>query len=286
MSKLITVKNDKIAITISTLGAEIQTVFANGRDYLWNGDEKFWSGRAPVLFPICGGLKEDKYTFGGSEYTLNKHGFAKLMEFEVEAQGDGYAVFLLKSTPETKKNYPFDFELRIKYALDGDSVHVEYEVDNKSETDMYFSIGAHEAYACPEGIEEYHLKFERPEHLTHNELHGNLLSDEVTVIAENTDTLALNYEYFKVDAITMLNLKSRSIKLEKNDGTRTVHVDFDGFDYVFVWTRPGAGYICIEPWCGVPDFEGSSYDITEKRGINKLPSGETFRRIHTFTIEK
>ena len=88
--------------------------------------KKFWSGRAPVLFPICGGLKEDKYTFGGSEYTLNKHGFAKLMEFEVEAQGDGYAVFLLKSTPETKKNYPFDFELRIKYALDGDSVHVEY----------------------------------------------------------------------------------------------------------------------------------------------------------------
>ncbi len=138
MSKLITVKNDKIAITVSTLGAEIQTVSANGRDYLWNGDEKILERSRPVLFPICGGLKEDKYTFGGSEYTLNKHGFAKLMEFEVEAQGDGYAVFLLKSTPETKKNYPFDFELRIKYALDGDSVHVEYEVDNKSATDMYF----------------------------------------------------------------------------------------------------------------------------------------------------
>lgn len=284
---IITIKNEELTVEISTLGAELQSVKCRDKEYLWNGDPAVWSGRAPVLFPICGGLKEDKYTLNGKEYTLPKHGFGRKSEFSLESKEEDKAVFLLTATEETKKGFPFDFELRIGYSLVGKSIKVSYDVANKSAEDMYFSIGAHEAYATPEGVEEYYLKFEKKERLTHNVLKGVLLTDECVVLAEDTDVLPLKSEYFDIDAITMLNLKSRKVSLRKNDNSKKITVDFDGFDYMFVWTKPGknSGYLCIEPWCGIPDIEGSSYDITEKRGINKVEPEKTFSRVHTITID-
>lgn len=256
---IITIKNDELTVEISTLGAELQSVKCRGEEFLWQGDPKVWSGRAPVLFPICGGLKDDKYTLNGKEYTLAKHGFGRKMEFIAETVDASKAVFLLTATEETKKGYPFDFELRISYTLEGKAIKVGYDVTNKSGEDMYFSIGGHEAYACPEGIEDYYLKFEKKERLTHNELHGVLLSEKYTVLGEDIDELPLKYEYFDIDALTFLNLKSRKVTLcHKTEGPK-IQVDFDGLDYMFVWTKPGAnaGYICLEPWCGIPDFEGN-----------------------------
>lgn len=284
---IITLKNEELTVEISTLGAELQSVKCRDKEYLWNGDPAVWSGRAPVLFPICGGLKEDKYTLNGKEYTLPKHGFGRKSEFSLERKEEDKAVFLLVATEETKKGFPFDFELRIGYSLVGKSIKVSYDVANKSAEDMYFSIGAHEAYATPEGVEEYYLKFEKKERLTHNVLKGVLLTDECVVLAEDTDVLPLKSEYFDIDAITMLNLKSRKVSLCKKDESKKITVEYDGFDYMFVWTKPGknSGYLCIEPWCGIPDIEGSSYDITEKRGINKIEPCSTFKRVHTITIE-
>ncbi len=284
---IITIKNEELTVEISTLGAELQSVKCAGEEYLWNGDPAVWSGRAPVLFPICGGLKDDKYTLNGKEYTLPKHGFGRKSEFALESKEEDKAVFLLTSTEETKVGYPFDFELRIGYTLVGKSIKVSYDVANKSAEDMYFSIGAHEAYATPEGVEEYYLKFEKKERLTHNILKGPLLTEEYTVLGEDIDELPLKSEYFDIDAITMLNLKSRKVSLCKKDESKKITVDFDGFDYMFVWTKAGKnqGYLCLEPWCGIPDFEGSSYDITEKKGINKLEPEKTFNRVHTITIE-
>lgn len=284
---IIKIKNGELVVEISTMGAELQSIKCAGEEYIWQGDPAVWKGRAPVLFPICGGLKDDKYVLNGKEYTLPKHGFARNCEFEAETVSENKAVFLLKSTEETKKGFPFDFELRISYTLDGKSVNVGYDVTNKSEEDMYFSIGGHEAYSCPEGIEDYYLKFEKKERLTHNELHGVLLDNKCTVLGEDIDEFPLKYEYFDIDALTFLNLKSRSVTLCHKNGEKKLHVDFEGFDYMFIWTMAGAnaGYICIEPWCGIPDFEGSSYDFKEKSGINKVNSGDTFSRIHTITIE-
>ena len=283
---IITIKNEELTVDISTLGAELQSVRGGNEEYLWQGDPAVWSGRAPVLFPICGGLKDDKYTLNGKEYTLPRHGFGRKSEFTLESEAGNKAVFLLTSTEETKAVYPFDFELRISYELDGKSIKIGYDVLNKSKEDMYFSIGSHEAYSTPEGIEEYYLKFEKKERLTHNTLKDGVLLNEYIVLGEDTDELPLKYEYFDIDALTLLNLKSRKVSLCKKDGTKKITVDFNGFDYMFIWTKPGANakYFCIEPWCGIPDFEGSSYDITEKKGINKIEPEKTFSRVHTITI--
>lgn len=124
MAQQVTLKSNELMVAISTLGAAIQSITGkNGTEFLWYGDEMIWAGKAPILFPICGGLKEDKYIYEGKEYKLGKHGFARFLEYKTEAVSDARAVFLLKSDCETKKSCPFDFEFRAVFELLGNRLN-------------------------------------------------------------------------------------------------------------------------------------------------------------------
>ena len=150
---------------------------------------------------------------------------------------------------------------------------------------MYFSIGAHEAYACPEGIEEYSVIFEQTEDIVHTLNEGNLLKREDTVILENTNEIPLKTEYFEIDALILLNLKSRKASLKHRKTGRTINLDFEGFDSFLIWTKPGAGYVCLEPWAGLPDFVDSDYDITHKPEILVADAKETVVKTHIIEFE-
>ena len=281
---MVTLQSDFLTVKIHEKGAELKSIVCDGKEYIWQGDEKFWAGSAPVLFPICGGLTDDRYTLDGREYTLLKHGFAKNMVFQVEKSRDESAVFLLTSTADTYAQFPFAFEFRILYSLSGRKLSVTYDVKNLSETEMYFSVGAHEGYACPEGIEAYEVVFPQKETLDSTVLDGNLLSDEKQRIIENSDTLALKYDYFAVDALVFQELRSRSVVLKNQKEDRKIAVSFDGFDHLLLWTKPQAGYICIEPWCGIPDTVHADGNFKNKEGIQKLSPGGRFERTHTIEI--
>lgn len=283
--KIIEIKTDALKIEISTLGAELQSIKGcGGTEFLWNGDPSVWSGRAPIMFPICGGLKDDKYIYGGKEYTLLKHGFLKNSIFEVETQEENRAVLLLKSSEETKKAYPFDFEFRAGFTADGNELKITYSVKNLSNGAMYFSAGAHEAYACPEGIENYTVKFEKSENLDAYILNGNLLTDKINRVGENTDTLPLKEDYFDVDALVFKTIKSRKASLIKNGSTKRIDICFGGFNHLLLWNKYKAKYICIEPWNGIPDIEGSDYELENKASISKLEAGFETSLCHTITF--
>lgn len=271
MAEQLKISNGIITAVISTKGAELKSVVKNGCEIIWEGKSDVWAGQAPLLFPICGGLKDDKFVFEGKEYTLQKHGFARTTEFEIESATDTSATFLLKSNEETKTVFPFDYELRVTYTLVDNKIEVGYSVKNAGSGDMYFSIGSHEGYACPGGIEEYSLVFDEGESFTCNVLNGNLLEYNTYSVGEGRE-LPLKYDFFAIDALTFLNLKSRGVDLVHRATGKRLRVEFDGFDYLFVWTKPKAyaNYICIEPWCGIPDFVDSDFDFTKKRGIVRL----------------
>ncbi len=271
MAEQLKISNGIITAVISTKGAELKSVVKDGEEILWEGNPDVWAGRAPLLFPLCGGLKDDKYIFEGKEYFLPKHGFARGSEFEIESAEDSTATFILCSNEETKIGFPFDFELRVTYTLIDNKIEVGYSVKNVGSGDMYFSIGGHEGYACEGGVEEYSLMFDEEETFTCNVLAGNLLEYNTYSVGEGKE-LPLKYDFFTIDALTFLNLKSRGVNLVNRKSGKSLRVEFEGFDYLFVWTKPNAyaNYICIEPWCGIPDFVDSRYDITKKRGIVKL----------------
>ena len=278
---MVTLKNNIMSVEISEKGAEMRRVTVNGEERLWSGDPAFWTGTAPVMFPICGGLPDDKFTYAGKEYTLIKHGFARLTDFEVEKQNGLSATFLLKSNAETLKMYPWEFEFRITYSLKGSRIKIDYDVKNLSDDTMYVSPGAHEAYACPEGIADYDVIFENKETLYSCELVGNLISENRIPIIKDTDTLPLYYSYFAVDALVFKDLKSRFATLRNRKTGKSTSVSFEGFDYFLLWTKPQAGYICMEPWTGIPPMIGSDKDITEKEGITAVKAGDTLKATHS-----
>ena len=132
-------KNGVLTVYVANKVAEIQSVkSADNKEYIWEGNPDFWTGHAPVLFPICGGLKDDKFVYGGREYTLNKHGFGRVKTYEVEKTDETSVTYLLRSDDETLRQYPFEFELRITYELKGNSLLVSYNVRNMGEKPMYF----------------------------------------------------------------------------------------------------------------------------------------------------
>lgn len=280
------IENEYIKVEISTLGAEIHSVKKEGKEKIWQGDPSVWDRHAPLLFPICGGLKNDEYIYEGKTYKLSKHGFARDSEFLLESKEDEKAVFLLKSNQETLKVFPFEHELRVIYSLEKSKVNVEYNIKNLSKKDMYCSIGAHEAYACPGGIEKYSILFEQNEDLNSMKIEGVLLSKETICVGKNTNEIKLSYKYFvpEIDTLVFSNLKSKKAWVKNNETGEKIEIEYDGFDYLGIWTKQNAEYICFEPWCGLPDLTDAHGDITKKEGIMKIPSEQTMIKTHSITF--
>ena len=281
---MITISNEFLTANFSEIGAELKSLKYNDKEHIWYGDPAFWTGSSPVLFPICSGLKDDEFIYEGKTYTLQKHGFARRAKFDVETVDGNTATFLLSSENCPQDNYPFEYELRIIYTLVGKKLNVEYNVRNLTDGDMYFSIGAHEAYNCPEGIENYEIIFDKSEDLDAYQLVGPLLSCGTVNYGRDIKTLQLDQSLFSNDCLIFKNLNSRSAILRNKTTDEKIKVDFEGFNYLLIWTAPGAPFICIEPWCGITDPIDSNKHLPEKEGIEKIEKGEQFYRVHSFEI--
>ena len=280
---MIVLNNGTLEVQIDKIGAEIRKVTKDGKDRMWSGNPEHWAGVAPLLFPICSGLPNDKYTYNGETYEMPKHGFIRKLPFEVEATADDTATFMFSANDETLKMFPWRFELRIKYTLIREKIKVEYFVLNKSDDTMYYSIGSHEGYDCPEGIENYDVVFEKEEVLENCLLDGAVLSGETQPILTSGNVLPLSEEYFKLDALIFKNIQSKKASLVNRQTKQTTTVLFPECEYLLLWHPVGAPFMCIEPWEGICSTKGDSGDITEKEGIIALDS--KVEKVHTHIIE-
>ena len=282
MPEIITIQNEYLTVAVSTLGAEMRSIREkDGTERLWQGDPRFWTGRAPILFPVCGALKENAYYLDGRRYEMPKHGFAGLAEWTPEAAEPERAVFLLT---EKHPGFPFDYEFRAAYTLKGPSVAITFTVRNTGTRDFWYSVGSHEAWATPGGLEKYTVEFARPETLACSVLHGSLITRDSAVMAENVKELPMKADYFKEDALVFPFLKSRAVTLKNSVNSKRIRVDYDGMDVLLLWTRPGADYLCIEPWCNAPDYEDADMQISHKPGCIRLEGGAETSKTHLVTF--
>ena len=281
---MIILKNERLTAKICEHGAELKSLCRNETEYIWKAAPEVWGASAPIMFPICGGLKNDSYIYEGKTYQLQKHGYARFMDFEVESLSDTSAVLLHRSNEETKKSFPFDYELRVRYSLDADSLRIEYLVRNVGEKTMYFNVGAHEGYYTPEGIEDYDVIFPESETLDSYVLYGNIVSNQRLPIIKDSTVLPLYDKYFTVDALVFKDLISRSATLRNRKTGRALRIDFPKAKYFLLWHKPNASYICLEPWDGLGDTVDSDGHICNKEGISSLAAHGEFCYPHTITV--
>lgn len=286
------IKNDQLTVTISDLGAELQSIVHDGTEYLWNGDPTYWKSRSPILFPFVGRFTDGKYTLNGKEYEMGIHGFAKLMTYEVEEQFESSITFLLTENEETLKQYPYHFAFRVIYTLDGNALEVKCEVENDSEEMMYFGIGGHPAFNVPmeEGLafEDYRLEFAQPCQPEQIEFSPTvMLSGKLTPYElVNGTSIPLRHDLFDHDAVVLQHMAD-TVKICSDKGTRSVTVSYPDMPYVGFWhaVKKDAPYVCIEPWCTLPSRQDIVEEFTCKSDMIRLPAGEKCKRAWTAIFE-
>ena len=280
---LITITNNKISASIDTLGAELIRLEKDNKNYIWTVDETFWNKTSPILFPIVGRLKNDTYSIENKTYELPRHGFARNFEFQIVNQTESSVVFLLESNSETLKNYPFEFQLELEYKLVGNELIMKYSVENKLKATMPFSIGAHPAFVIENSFSDYSLKFNQTEEFISYELDNEQFSNSFRKINSENGQINLNYSLFEKDALVFKHLQSNKLTLLKKNEP-VLSVQFEGFPYLGIWTKPNAPFLCIEPWCGLADNVNHNGNIFEKEGINLLHPQEIFSRRIKITL--
>ncbi|KAF1298044.1 aldose epimerase [Enterococcus sp. JM4C] len=288
----VTIENAQLIATIAESGAELISLKSKetGIEYIWQGDPQFWGRHAPVLFPFVGKLKEDSYTYQGKTYSMGQHGFARDMDFTVLNQGAESVSLSLKSTEETRKNYPFDFELVITYELGGEGITTHYQVENTGKEEMFFAIGGHPAFNVPleEGLtfEDYYMAFSPQKSRLRLPLAGPFIDFDQRTIGQTNTNLALNHQLFEQDALIYetKGLNAYSIRSEKS--CHSVTLSYKDMPYVGIWSPypKEAPFVCIEPWCGVADTLSTTGNLIEKFGINQLAANELFKTKYSITV--
>ena len=283
-------ENEVLRVEIDSYGAELKSVKGkeNDMEYMWQGDPTYWNRTSPILFPFVGSLKNKSYSYEGTIYPMNQHGFARDIEFELLSKTETAIWFKLVSNEETMKNYPFSFVLNIGYELTGNEVKVLWEVyNNSTEKTMHFSIGAHPGFNCPVHGDDtktgYKLFFGGVDEIHHygNSLVTGLCYDEECVLPLENHRATITSDFF--DRCTyIVNGQTGEVGIEDANGDRYITVLFD-MPLFAIWSpeKKNAPFLCIEPWCGRCDREDFEGSLEERTFNNSLEAGDTFKNSYT-----
>ena len=289
---MLIIENDNLIVYINPFGAELSKIYnkKTNLNYLWNGNPNYWEGQAPILFPIIGKLKKDYIIINGNKFKLPKHGFARDSTFTVSKKEATKVVLELHNSKTTYINYPYLFCLQVSYELIENTLSVTHKVINKDTKEMYFSLGGHPAFNCPltnkTNFEDYYLEFEKEEQATLFliNMDTGLCSGETKKI-KLTKNLHLNYNLFERDALIFENLQSKKISLKSNKHNFNISMTIDNWKYLAFWTKKDAPFICFEPWEGLPDFDNSNQDFSNKIGVRKLNAKKTFSNSYVLELQ-
>lgn len=281
MSEIISISSNSLTASIDTMGAQLMSLRKGESEYLWQGDSNWWPRRAPILFPIVGVLKDGEAESAEGTISLARHGLARLNQFEVVEQSPSSVTLQLKSTEETRKSYPYDFELKLIFSVAGDTLTQTYEITNPANVVLPFTLGAHPAFNIPipgveaASLDQYHLLFTRSWTSFGPSITDEGLCDYTTPqrLIVNSDTLPLSWELIdREKTITLEDVPDRRITLATSTETHSeahgIQMDFEGFDYLGIWSAaPGCPFVALEPWCGIADTVDCDGIFEHKPGI-------------------
>lgn len=294
MSRVVTIANGTASASIDSLGAQLTSLKLGDREYLWQGDSRWWGKHAPVLFPIVGTLRDGHATSAQGEVTLGRHGFARDVEHEVVAQDESSVTFEIRDTPQTREKFPYAFRLNMTYALTGEaSLTQTFRVENTGDVTLPFSVGGHPAFNVPapgtanERFADYEIAFTEAWTCEAPKIaEGGLLTYDTAALAvDHSDTMPLTHELFADDAVMLTDVPGGTLTLRSRVSGHGVRIDFADFKYIGIWSALGdAPFVALEPWTGHATLTSEDDVFEHKRDITLLEPGAVDERSFTVTL--
>lgn len=286
------IENEYMKVSVDVIGAELKSVLRKDGniEHLWQGDEKYWTSRSPILFPIVGRLFEGRYSFNGKEYEMNPHGLLRKSKFALVDKTCKKMTFAYSANDDTFARYPFKFIFTVEYLLCKNTLSVVYSVKNVGKDTMYFGLGGHPGFNVPfDGgkFEDYYIETATkvmPKRLTLSE--NYLMSgNSVDYPLENGKVMRLRHDMFDNDAV-ILEGAGNEVTLKSDKTEKSITVKFPNMPFVGFWhaVKTDAPYVCIEPWENLPSVDGKVEKITDKRNIGSLGAGETYNSTINITL--
>ncbi len=277
VTEVVSISDSLLSARISATGAElVRLQDRDGLDLLWDGDPAFWTGRAPLLFPMVGEAKDNLIRVNGIAYGIPRHGFARTSRFDLVARTAVACTWRLEASDATRRQYPFEFRLDVTFAIEAGALHMSAEVTNTGDGVMPVSFGFHPALRWPlpygKPRAAYDIVFEQDEPASVRRPIGGLLSSARYPSPVRDRCLALHDGLFEDGAIVFDRLESRSLVYGG-----TMRVAFPAMPHLGIWTKPGAGFVCIEPWQGHASPEGFDGELADKPGMVAIMPGAARR---------
>ncbi len=275
MPETVSISDSTLSAQISSLGAElVRLQDRDGRDLLWDGDPAFWTGRSPLLFPIVGEAKANWIRVASAQYEIGRHGFARTSMFALIAAEAARCTWRLDASEATRRQYPFEFRLDVTYRIEGAALHMTAEVTNRGDGPMPAAFGFHPALRWPLPYGKlraaHEIVFEQEEPAPIRRPIDGLLSSARYPTPVRGRRLALHDSLFEDGAIVFDRLASRSLVYGE-----ALRVSFPRMPHLGIWTKPGAGYVCIEPWQGYASPEDFDGELADKPGMVSIVPGAT-----------
>ncbi len=290
MTEFVTISSGALTAAINPLGAELTHVRdADGRELMTNADPVFWTGHAPILFPVVGMPFQETIRVDGTAYPMKKHGFARRSTFAVTASRADSVTFALIDSDATRASYPFAFRLELTYTLAGRTLTIEARVINPASTPLPASFGFHPAFAWPlpygEDRAAHRILFDADE----PDALRTIAADGTIAEARKPSPLAgreliLRDDLFAHDALVWDHVRSQAVTYGAPTGPR-LRIAFPDTPMLGIWTKPGAAYVCVEPWHGIADPEGYTGEYKDKPGVFEVPAGGEKRIAMSVTLE-
>ncbi|SMC91644.1 aldose 1-epimerase family protein [Rhizobium sp. RU36D] len=286
MPSTVGIGNQHVSVEVSSLGAEMQSLTSSdGRSWLWHGDAAFWGGRSPVLFPIVGKAPDDKVAVDGVDYPMAQHGFARRSEFALAASTATLCRHELQASDATRAVYPFDFLLALEHSIDGRALTVAAEVTNRDSRPMPFGLGFHPAFVWPlPGAEgkPHTIRLDNGAEPSLARLQSGLLLTGRLPSPFAAGEIVLDHKLFEADAMIFPDSAGDGLCYGV-DGGPALKFRFENLPNLALWTKPGAPFLCVEPWHGMAAELGGTHEIADRPYGVMLTPGVTAR--FAFTVE-
>lgn len=287
-----TLESTDLSVKINPVGMELSSIKSKTTDleYIWQADPNIWKGQAPVLFPIIGALKEGNTIINGKKYEMPKHGLVRdSSKPKLVSHNDTTLTLRLTWDEESLQRYPYKFQLDMVFSLVETTITIKHIVTNQDEKTMLYSIGAHPAFNCPllsdDKYEDYSIEFAQPEtDATWLIDEAGLIKNQTKPFLENSSSIHLTGSLFDDDALIFKHLKSREVTLKHQSKGAILSVQFEDFEYLGIWAKPDAPFVCIEPWLGIGDSSDSNQQFEEKEGLLNLEPSQSHVKTYSITI--